>query len=276
MEFSLEDNRFTTLIGDIIEDKTLNNYDNNQYENIIDMQCFNQNVFSNLNKLFKDEYERIYDNYSVNKIIDNITEKIKNDIKDINIEYDSESFLKECKTTNNKENETIKNNLKLDLNLDKFKNDITTLRNYYCKINIETFKLENEIIKVLKNYDTYHSKIKTIYTQLNDFENIDEYMKVIDDVIITYINKHFKKHNLDEKIKIYKNNIKEINFIKKYINEINSINFVPYCTICMTKIVDSVIIPCGHTACNDCLLKCDMKCFICRNNINNITKLFIN
>ena len=44
----------------------------------------------------------------------------------------------------------------------------------------------------------------------------------------------------------------------------------------MTKIVDRFIVPCGHTACSECLNKCNKNCFICRNEYTDIKKLFIN
>ena len=82
-------------ISDILEtDGTLgNSYDNNQYDNIIDMQSFNQNIFTNLHKLFKDEHERIFNDFSVNSDITDITEKIKKQLKNIEINYDSKKFL---------------------------------------------------------------------------------------------------------------------------------------------------------------------------------------
>ena len=58
---------FMSKISDVLEtDGTLgNSYDNNQYENIIDMQSFNQNIFTNLHKLFKDEHERIFNDFTL-------------------------------------------------------------------------------------------------------------------------------------------------------------------------------------------------------------------
>lgn len=277
MNFNIHnDISFSNLITDVIQDESNELYDNNQYENVIDMQSFNQNTFTNLHKLFNDEHDRIFNIYCVNPVINEITDKVKKDIQEIDINYDSKTFLEECKKANDKDDEDIKNSLDIDFDLDKFKISIHNLRNYYSKLNIETFKLENEIIEILKKYDVYYSKMKSIFNNLNEFENIDEHINNIDKEICSYITKYFKTKNLDDKFKLYKSNVKKLRLLKKYINEINSINFIPYCNICMNKIVDSVIIPCGHTACHECLSKCEMKCFICRNSITNIGKLFIN
>ena len=282
MNYSLTDTdvNFITNISNILDTNRIigNNYDNNQYENIIDMQSFNQNVFTNLHKLFKDEHERIFNDFSINSDITNITEKIKTELKNVKINYDSEKFLKECEEEDIINNSTLKKELnkEIKINLDLFKTNVYNLRNYYSKLNIDTFNLENEIIKILKKYDTYYLKIKSIYSNLNEFDNIDNHIKIIDKEICKYIIEYFKNQKLDEKLNLYNSNIKSIKFLKNYLNEINSINFVPFCQICMTKIVDSVIIPCGHTACEECLNKCDMKCFICRQDITNINKLYIN
>lgn len=282
MNYSLSDTdiNFITNISDILGTSEIigSNYDNNQYENIIDMQSFNKNIFTNLHQLFKDEHERIFNDFSIHSDITDITEKIKTELKDVKINYDSEKFLEECEEENIINNSFLKEQLnkEIKINLDSFKTDIHNLRNYYSKLNIDTFNLENEIIKILKKYNTYYSKIKSIYSNLDEFDNIDKHIKIIDKEISNYIIEYFKNQKLDEKLNLYNSNIKSIKFLKNYLNEINSINFVPFCPICMTKIVDSVIIPCGHTACQECLNKCDMKCFICRQDVTNINKLFIN
>jgi hypothetical protein len=278
--FNINDVNFTSKISDIFEtDRTFSyNYDNNQYENVSDMQSFNQNIFSNLHKLFKDEHERIFNDFSINSDITDITEKIKTELKSVEINYDSKKFLEECEEENIINNSILKKQLnkEIKINFDSFKTDIHNLRNYYSKLNIDTFNLENEIINILNKYNTYYSKIKSIYSNLDEFDNIDNHIEIIDKEICDYMTDYFKNQKLNEKLDLYTINIKNIKFLKSYLNEINSINFVPFCPICMTKIVDSVIIPCGHTACQECLNKCEMKCYICRQDVTNINKLFIN
>jgi hypothetical protein len=47
------------------------------------------------------------------------------------------------------------------------------------------------------------------------------------------------------------------------------------CPICINNEVDTAVVPCGHTVCSNCILKCDLShCFICRNGIEKTIKLY--
>ena len=265
---------FTSKIDDLINTDE-KEYDNNQFENMIDIQSFNQNVFSNLHNLFKEEHDRIFNEFTSE--IDTSIDKINKELKDVSIEYDSEKFIEECKEENIKKNNNIKKELSntLDINFDNFKESIYILRNHYSKLNIETFNLEKDITTIIKKHDDYYSQIKDIYSKLNDLDGIQSHLQKIDTEICEYSKNYLEKNKVNDKIRLYQKNIKEINFLKKYLNEINSVTFVPFCQICMSRIVDRVIMPCGHTACQLCLNKCEMSCFICRTDVTNINKLFI-
>lgn len=265
---------FASKIDDLINTDE-NEYNNNQFENMIDIQSFNQNVFSNLHNLFKEEHDRIFNEFTSE--IDNSVDKINKELKDVSIEYDSEKFIEECKEETIKKNNNIKQELSnvLDINFDNFKESIHTLRNHYSKLNIETFNLERNIINIIKKHDEYYSQIKDIYSKLNNLDGIQSHLQKIDTEICEYSKNYLKNNKVNDKLKLYQKNIKDINFLKKYLNEINSVTFVPFCQICMTRIVDRVVIPCGHTACQDCLNKCEMNCFICRADVTNVNKLFI-
>jgi hypothetical protein len=273
------DVNFMSRISDILETNSIdNNYDKNLYENVIDMQSFNQNIFTNLHALFKDEHDRIFNDFTVDKDINDITEKIQRELKNVEINYDSEKFLEECEDNNLTNNSILKKtlNTEIKIDLDSFKTDIQDLRNYYSLLNIDTFQLENEIKSILTKYDKYYSKMKSIYSSLKEFDNIDTHFEIIDKEINKYMTTFFKNEKLNEKLTQYTTNIKQVKYLKSYMNEINSVTFIPLCTMCVTNIVDSVIIPCGHTACQECLNKCDMTCYICRQDVTKINKLFIN
>lgn len=266
---------FASKIDDLINTNDGDEYDNNQFENMIDIQSFNQNVFSNLHNLFQEEHERIFNEFTPE--IDKTINKINNDLKSFSIEYDSAKFIEECKEENIKKNNSIKDELskQLNINFDNFKETIHILRNHYSKLNIETFNLEKEITRIIKKHDEYYSEIKNIYVKLNNLDGIQSHLQKIDAEICQYSKDYLKRNNVDDKIRLYQKNVKQINFLKQYLNEINSVTFVPFCQICMTRIVDRVVIPCGHTACQQCLNKCEMNCFICRTDVTSINKLFM-
>lgn len=48
----------------------------------------------------------------------------------------------------------------------------------------------------------------------------------------------------------------------------------PSCTICMTKEVNHVVTPCGHTFCDDCCRSQMTACFICRVQIRDKIRLY--
>ena len=246
-------------------------YDNNTFENVSYLNTNSNNIFTKLNKLFENEYDRIYNDF---KKENNITDIIKKN----EIVYNAQDFLKKIENENQEHNNIIKNQLEkeIKINFQEFNNNLTNLKNVYTNKVIYTLNLEDEIKKVLIKYDTYYKKIEKIYTTLNEIENIENHIKKIDDEISVLVKDYFDKFDIKNKIENYYKSIKEINVLKQEINKFNSISFIPYCQICMTKIVDRFIVPCGHTACSDCLNKCSKNCFICRKEYIDIKKLFIN
>lgn len=260
---------FSTNINKLVnQDK--NEYDENQFENVDNLQVFNNNVFSKLHNLFKDEHERIY-NLFESKIESNIEKSLDF------IEYDSKKIIEEYKNEQENLDKNTENLIKNDININiyDFEKNIIKLREYYSKLNIETFNLEKHISDIFIKHDSHYNKIKKISDELENLDGIENFIENINKTIIEYSKEYFKKNKVDEKIITYQKNIKKINFLKKRLNKLNSLAFVPYCQICMTNIVDSVLIPCGHSGCDSCLNKCENKCFICRKKINNISKLFI-
>lgn len=260
---------FSTNINKLVNQDN-NEYDENQFENVDNLQVFNNNVFSKLHNLFKDEHERIYNLFEC-KIESNIEKSLDF------IEYDSKKIIEEYKNEQENLDKNTENLIKndIDINICHFEKDIIKLREYYSKLNIETFNLEKHISDIFIKHDSHYNKIKKICDELQNLEGIENFIENINKTIIEYSKEYFKKNKVDEKIITYQKNIKKINFLKKRLNKLNSLSFVPYCQICMTNIVDSVLIPCGHSGCDSCLNKCENKCFICRKEINNISKLFI-
>ena len=62
-----------------------------------------------------------------------------------------------------------------------------------------------------------------------------------------------------------------------FIKTINKGNTGMTCNICMTNNINSYVNPCGHTGCSECLDKLEthnMKCFVCREPVFDIRKLY--
>jgi len=266
------DGKFSTLITSDEE------YDPNIFENVNQMQTSNQNLFSNLHKIFSDEQDRIFNIFKTDQFITDVTDKISIDMNNVDIDYEPDKFLKELEDENKKRNEIIEKQLneKFDFDINDLITNIDKFKNYYKNTIIETFKLENEIKDILKKYDNQYSNMKQAYSNLIELNEFDEHLEKMDYEMNIYIKNYFEKNNLLEKLNKYKTNIENLNFQKKQINKINALSYVPFCNICMNRIVDSVLIPCGHTGCQECINKCENKCFVCRKEITQIKKIFIN
>ena len=57
---------------------------------------------------------------------------------------------------------------------------------------------------------------------------------------------------------------------------LNFFSVKPKCPLCFTNEIDTVCLPCGHSACRRCLARCNHKCGVCRETIKGLQKLFIN
>jgi len=169
-------------------------YDNNIFENASELDTNSNNIFTKLNKLFENEYDRIYNNF---KKENNISEIIKKN----EIVYNAQDFLKNIENENKENNNIIKNKLEkeIKINFNNFNQNLTNLKDFYTNKVIYTLNLESEIKKVLTKYDTYYKKIEKIYTTLNEFENIENHIQKIDNEISILVSDYFEKFNVKKK-----------------------------------------------------------------------------
>lgn len=101
------------------------------------------------------------------------------------------------------------------------------------------------------------------------------------DIIILYMfSKKFlsKSYNNDRKIRELKNELKTKNSIIQELNyKLNLTikeNNKTICSICYDNKINICCIPCGHTYCDNCIIN-NMNCYICRNPIIRINKIYI-
>ena len=85
--------------------------------------------------------------------------------------------------------------------------------------------------------------------------------------------------NFTNLIDTYKNLFLELKVLLNYLNYSPDIQLISKCPICVTNFKDSLIVPCGHTACIDCLntqKNIDNKiiCPICRSEGTKISKIY--
>jgi len=76
---------------------------------------------------------------------------------------------------------------------------------------------------------------------------------------------------------IKENLVKHIQNFSHYYNlskNIVSLQEQPICNICLTNPIDSVLISCGHTACNQCITKSGSSCSICRQVYQKVCPIY--
>ena len=67
-------------------------------------------------------------------------------------------------------------------------------------------------------------------------------------------------------------------YLHHWIKPLNGGNIGNTCSMCLQKPVDTVLSPCGHTGCSECIAKVGLEgiCFICRGSIGRSHKIYFN
>lgn len=156
-------------------------------------------------------------------------------------------------------------------------------------INIEGFDaevLKSECAKYKKEIQSYFEKFRT---QQKELVTLNEKLNTLVSMQNTNEEK-FENENLYNCLNsIIENITKEKNMLEEaHIATTRECQYLisigPHyihndprhlCPICVTDEVDNAIVPCGHTYCSKCAVKCDMlTCFLCRNKIEKVIKLY--
>jgi hypothetical protein len=163
---------------------------------------------------------------------------------------------------------------------DKFKNEFT-------KKQDELYIIEKKLKKNIENNDKDIKIIeslldKTCLLSKNYIKEGDKNDTLIDKMI--ELSECIKDNNKIYEIKNkYIKSRKEIIEYMEIIKYINNYNLGNTCSVCLTNKVDTYYNPCGHTLCSVCSDKFQnmakvrevyYKCFICREDIIDIRKLY--
>ena len=160
---------------------------------------------------------------------------------------------------------------------EKFKNEFKIKQD-------ELYIIENELKKSIENNEKDIKIVeslldKTCILSKNYIEEGDKDDILIDKMI--ELSEYIKDNNKIYEIKNkYIKSRKEIIEYMEIIKYINNYNLGNTCSICLTNKIDSYYNPCGHTLCSECSDKRKSnagvyyKCFICREDIIDIRKLY--
>ena len=300
LKYSISDK----ILNDINQDSDLNNIrqliENKIFKKISDKinivlnKLFNINI-SDLSTLIDTKK----DNHNLTKFVNTLD--IYKKIKNINDEYQS------C---NNNDDEDKKLKLLINNIISNYKNNDDNINNLNEIIN-NYYDFINS--KNIFNFDVKEHVKNQEYIMNETNKKIDEYSNmliILDNKINLYYKIHVETKNYISILNNVNNNIlSSSNILKDYINDLNNkivndeeiyniirkiinlkleIDFfyillcrngsrnedIISCSICKMKKISYCVIPCGHTYCEICV-KISKKCSFCKQNINNIQKIYI-
>jgi len=220
--------------------------------------------------LIRDNSNLLIDNIKL-KLITPILNKLNYDIEKLNID-----LLLKC----------IKNLISKNMSDQNTKliNDIIDFKKDYIKKQDELLKLESNLINDINinndDIETIDKMLKKTKSLNNDIDN-KENEKMIK-TMLELSNMLYKNSNIINSKQKYIDKRKEMNNYINVIRYINNFNNCNICQLCLTNPIDHYIIPCGHTACSDCLTKQkqyqgseNFKCGLCRVLIEDTNKLYL-
>lgn len=154
----------------------------------------------------------------------------------------------------------------------------------YIEKQDELLKLESNLIKDIKinnddilTIDKMLEKTKLLNNGIDNLEN-EKMIKTMSELTKMLYNNSNIVHSKQKYIEKRKEMNNYLNVIR-YINNFNKCNI---CQFCLTNQIDHYIVPCGHTACLECLTKQkefqginNFKCGLCRILIEDTNKLYL-
>ena len=183
--------------------------------------------------------------------------------------------------------ETIKGLMSNGINDKNIKliNTFIDFKNEFIEKQDELLKLESDLIKDISinkdDIDTIDNMLKKTEQLNKKYDENNENDKMIK-TMLDLSKMLYENSNIVNSKQKYIEKRKEINNYISVIRYINCFNNCNICKICLTNPVNNYIIPCGHTACTDCLSKqkqyqgdSNFKCGLCRVLIEDVKKLYL-
>ena len=121
------------------------------------------------------------------------------------------------------------------------------------------------------------ARFETVVTRTNELMYLEPTasLQQIEEPVRKYLDSVLEKIQIEEDYKELMENYKKFAVLKGLITLANFQKTVgPTCTICMTKEVSQVSIPCGHTFCEDCCRTQMTSCYICRVQIRDKIRIY--
>jgi hypothetical protein len=175
----------------------------------------------------------------------------------------------------NKTLEFFKYDKTIDLsivNIKEFSDNFKDIKQKLSNIEVVIVDLESKREELLSKYE----KVTKILSEFFGFsENMDMF-SIIKKTTFDMISKLELEKYYEERTNLlnhYKVAVPLLNQVKDEFFKNSST--ISNCPICYEKNITYVMIPCGHTLCEDCKKKIISNCFVCRTPVSKINKIFI-
>lgn len=148
--------------------------------------------------------------------------------------------------------------------------------------------LEDYLISMENMFESY-KKVEDTITNLEELEHEFIGLSCLDEgdeaketaslknAIQAFIQKKYEDSKLTDEFNAFKLHYKNWKLLRSVILQAHvgqEINGGAYCSICTTERVNTALIPCGHTYCNNCGQKQKSACFICRTSVSGRLRIF--
>lgn len=170
------------------------------------------------------------------------------------VSFDSSQALQELDTETGIELETTRTNINL-------------LMTHYVGILKELFEVDERI----------HQKMEQIAAMETSLENLEltstagEECAELQKAILSYVRALYREKQIEEDYVQFMTLYTKINALRNVLlpqvvlrqdNEGG-----PLCSICVTEKICGVLLPCGHTFCNNCTARQRSQCYVCRTSV---------
>lgn len=159
----------------------------------------------------------------------------------------------------------------------------------YEELKSKNKKILDEYLTCLERMFELYAKIEDKITELEELEQefvslscLEEddgstELSLLQTSIQAYIQKKYEASTVAEDYASFKQYYRRWKSLRSVILQAHVAQDVqggPYCSICTTDRVNTALIPCGHTYCNNCGQKQKSACFICRTSVKERLRIF--
>ncbi len=159
----------------------------------------------------------------------------------------------------------------------------------FAEIRLKNKQVLDEYLLCLEQMFQSYNKIEQKLSELEELEHefialscLDEddgtkEFSTLHSAIQEFIQKRYEKSTVAEDYMNFQKNYKRWKVLRGVVLQAHVAQDMlggPYCSICTTEKVNTVLNPCGHTYCNNCGQKQKSACFICRSAVKERLRIF--